>query len=395
MLEYEDIYGPDGELVADEPEELAVPTTVVPIRSSITDASTDNPIRIRTWREVAAEIATRPPRQFLIDQVLIAGDSAVLAAVYKGGKTAMFGDATVSVASGTPWLGHFPCRQGRVLLFHGEDSAEEIQDRLKAICAHRGIAFDDVLDEIIQGDPLPKLKSPTEVDALVERIAEVRPSLVVIDPAYQASAGLDMTRLFEMGAALRSITRPAGDLGASVMFGWHTNRGDKARAIDRAVGAGPAEVARTLIGLEVKATRTDARQVEHADLRIEIRGTSLPQRMLSAQRRLWRERPGDLSSPMGYWIQVEAERDDPDADLHAGLKRLLSVLTDQFQTYDELQTAMAAQGGAYKPLKLESMRRYLATLADMGRAESDSARGPIAARWRRTTGVPAQTALGE
>lgn len=387
-LSYEDIY--EQPVAAEDLVEQASEPGPRPLRP-VPDG---NPITVQPWREVALEIAMEPPREFAVPGLVVKGEAVATIGAKKSTKSLTQLDYFVSRATGTKWMGRWPITEGRVVVFHGEDSKAEVQRRILAICEHRGLDLDDVWDNLYRAHPLPRLISPRDVAGVLERIAEVGATDCMIDPAYLAHQGLDMRNLYEMGAAMRALTEPAGEMGCSIWFGVHTNRSAQTRTIDKAVGAGPVEVARTLIGLEVKARRTDAAGVEYADLVMTAQGNSIPEQEYRIHRRTWSDDRDDLSSPLHTEVEVEGVTEDPDAGMHAGMRRVLAALDGDYRTVTELQDRMAREGGAYKPLTAPTAKRYLQKLADLGRVEHDGARGPVAAKWRRTD-VPAQIALGE
>jgi hypothetical protein len=63
---------------------------------------------IRWFRDIAAEVDAAGTPVYLFRGVWPADAYGVLAAPDKSGKSWAAIDAAVSVASGTPWLGHFP-----------------------------------------------------------------------------------------------------------------------------------------------------------------------------------------------------------------------------------------------------------------------------------------------
>jgi hypothetical protein len=94
---------------------------------------------VRRFAEVAAEVDARGPRKWLIRGIWPAGDYGVHGAEPKAGKTWNALDLSVSVASGTPWLGAVPVdTTGPVLVFAGEGGDGNIVRRLRAI-AHLGL----------------------------------------------------------------------------------------------------------------------------------------------------------------------------------------------------------------------------------------------------------------
>ena len=107
---------------------------------SIGDGSWDiPPLPVSQIANVVDEQTTHRKR-WLVDELW--GEKAVglIGGVPKSFKTFLGLDLAVSVASGTPALGHFPveCR-GPVLIYLAEDALGDLQDRVSGICSHRGL----------------------------------------------------------------------------------------------------------------------------------------------------------------------------------------------------------------------------------------------------------------
>lgn len=115
-------------------------------------------------------------------------------------------DLVVSIASGKPFLGHFPVAEpGPVLVIQQEDYHGQIADRLGVIIAAKyGLSheFDPKTDDFVSPNPpeLPiyihpdrmlKLDNPGIISALEEQIARIRPKLVILDPLYSAGSTED------------------------------------------------------------------------------------------------------------------------------------------------------------------------------------------------------------
>lgn len=131
----------------------------------------------------AQHLATVPPEDaWLIDGVWGARHVGVLGGPPKTTKTWLALDIAISVASGTPCLGRFPCaRPGPVLLYAAEDSEEMLRERIDAICASRGLSLPDVPLYAIT-EPALRLDLPSYQQKLNQTLAAVKPELVILDP---------------------------------------------------------------------------------------------------------------------------------------------------------------------------------------------------------------------
>lgn len=78
-------------------------------------------LEFHTFRDLARAVDAEGPRKFMLRSLWASGDYGVHAMERKGQKTWNQTDLSVSVASGTPWLGYVPTDDpGPVLMFIGE-----------------------------------------------------------------------------------------------------------------------------------------------------------------------------------------------------------------------------------------------------------------------------------
>lgn len=113
-------------------------------------------------------------------------------------------DLAVSVASGAPFLGHYPVlNRGPVAIFQQEDPHGNIAERFALISMARMECVEVSEDEdgtvtipVLSTDDVPlyfheerrlKFESSESMDALEEFIKRARPRLVIIDPLYSAA----------------------------------------------------------------------------------------------------------------------------------------------------------------------------------------------------------------
>jgi AAA domain len=148
--------------------------------------------------------------RYLIPGILTAGEPGGLFGSFKTLKTSLTADLLISLASGTPFLGHFEVPEpGRTLFMSGESGLAALQSLARRISASRGIDL-DTLDTFELCPRLPHLDRPDDIKALGRLIRRKRPVCLAIDPAYLAIRGGDARNVFSMG----DLLQPLGDLGA-------------------------------------------------------------------------------------------------------------------------------------------------------------------------------------
>ena len=154
----------------------------------------------------AAELnSTRFETRYLVQDALVAGQPGGIFGAFKTLKTSLTADLLISLASGTPFLGHFAVAEpGRTLFLSGESGLAALQSIARRICAARGLSL-ETLDKFLITPKLPSLDSGEDVRALRRIIQAKKPVCVAIDPAYLAMRAGDAGNLFAMGSLLRPL----------------------------------------------------------------------------------------------------------------------------------------------------------------------------------------------
>lgn len=127
--------------------------------------------------------APLPKPEYVIDGVLRKGALMYWAAYGSSSKTWQALDASVAVATGTPWLGRFPVKQGSSGFLDYESGDYECRRRLQALARGRGLETVPGLGLVVL--PGLRLGEPAFNDAC-ERLAEGK-ALLGIDSLRAAS----------------------------------------------------------------------------------------------------------------------------------------------------------------------------------------------------------------
>jgi DNA-binding MarR family transcriptional regulator len=196
----------------------------------------------------AAELNSgRFETRYLIRGVLAAGQPGGVFGAFKTLKTSLTADLLISLASGTPFLGHFPVAEsGRTLFLSGESGLAALQSIARRICTARGLSL-ETLDNFELSPRLPRLDDSGDVRALRRIITNKKPVCVAIDPAYLSIRGDDARNLFAMGSLLRPLADIGDATGCTILIVHHCKRskassGDPA-ALDDIAWSGFAEFA--------------------------------------------------------------------------------------------------------------------------------------------------------
>jgi hypothetical protein len=313
-------------------------------------ATTQPALEFATLADLCARVDGAGPRQWLIRGIWPGGAYGVHAAEMKAQKTWNALDLAVSVASGTPWLDHYPVDDtGPVVIFAGEGGAASIVRRLRAICASRGLHAEDLPITICMR--APHLSDLAHMIAFREHVEALRPKLVELDPLYLAMGGADGKDLYAMGQLLERPQILCDQLGASFIVVTHFNRGQRTGAA-RITGAGPAEWGRVLIGAEVLSKHTDSATKATTVLsKLDILGGEVPDQAFRVKRVIAAEDPDDLDSPLTYSVKVDdGEIDDGNETKMPPARRKLleavrAVAATEPQTGGQLVDWIAATHG--------------------------------------------------
>ncbi len=272
---------------------------------------------IRSVADVAAAVDAAPLPQWLFQRAWAQGDYGVLSADDKAGKTWAMLDAGVSVASGTPWLGQFPCPvRGRAVLFLGEGGERKMIRRLRAICTGRGLQLERL--DIDLCFRTPHLSDDPQLDELRRHLRQRPALLIIIDPLYLAARGASGSDLYAMAGPLQDIQLIAQAGGSSLLIAHHWNKTGGGRGggdvHKRSSGVGPGAWGRVLISVGVAQDVTDpSTGATRVTQTWSFRGDEIPDHTLSLQRHVRADDPNDLTSPLHYEV-LPADSRQPTAD---------------------------------------------------------------------------------
>ena len=264
-------------------------------------------LEFRTIAELAADVDSRPHPGFLCRPVWPADSYGVIGAEQKAGKTWMVLDLVTSVAAGGSWLESFPVeRRGPVVVFLGEGGERKMLRRLRAVAKHKNVELETLPIHLCMR--VPHLTSADHLAEMHEKVAEVKPVLVIIDPLYLAARGAKGSDLYEMGEHLESVQHLCQQHESALVVVHHWNKTGEGTGAKRMSGAGPAEWGRVLVSASVVHRSTDlATKATTVTVAAEFTGDEIPELSYRFRRRIWTENPDDLESAMGYAVEALGE----------------------------------------------------------------------------------------
>lgn len=123
-----------------------------------------------------------PPQGWLIEGLWPEDAVGFIGGPPKAGKSWLGLDLAISVACGIPFLGQRTNRSGPVLFFPGEESRPSVVARLAGLLKGHGLGLEALGNRLLVASEVPCLEDPSDRQALLKIVDEVKPLLVVIDP---------------------------------------------------------------------------------------------------------------------------------------------------------------------------------------------------------------------
>jgi hypothetical protein len=183
------------------------------------------------------------PRNWLVPQLLLVGESAIIGGPKKTLKTTLLIDLAVSLATGTPFLGCFEVPEAySVAIFSGESGPGTLQETARRVCRAKGSKLAEC-ENLLWGPRLPCLSDDKELEMLADFLKGQKVQVVIIDPLCLSlvarGSTLSATNLFDMGPRLLRVAQTCLAEGATPVFAHHIGKSARAR---RAKRGDPAEL---------------------------------------------------------------------------------------------------------------------------------------------------------
>jgi len=185
-----------------------------------------------------AELLAMPPKEWIIDQVLGAGDLAMLYGAPGSGKTFVVVDAIFSACLGTQWAMRFDIPRPLNVAYCAGEGVSGLPSRFGAAAQHHGVddplkfpnfTFYEVTPALYYDD-----SARNDIES-IERFAtewkqrqdsgDAQPlDILVIDTLHSATAGADENSAQDMGRVLELCRKTARVLGCAVILVHHSNK---------------------------------------------------------------------------------------------------------------------------------------------------------------------------
>ena len=196
---------------------------------------------------------TRQP-EWLVQDIWMDENVGWLAGVGKSYKSTLSLDLALSVASGLPFLGRFEVHKpGPVLMVQEEDPDWRVATRLQSIAEAKSISNINIVDnakqftmEIIDRSNIPLYCSIGKgftftddkmCDDLERAMSKYKPRMVILDPLFMMSAGVDEYKASEVSVILNKVKKWRNDFGCSFCIVHHYRKGAMGEAHEKVYGS--------------------------------------------------------------------------------------------------------------------------------------------------------------
>lgn len=160
---------------------------------------------------------------YLCDGVLAKLQPAIVGAPSKGCKTSTTCDLSLSLATGSDFLGRFFCRRSNVLFYSGESGLGTLQETCRRICRSKGFDLGEV-NGFTLSTWVPRFNNDVDLDSVRRMIEKTQADVVIVDPLYLALDGDGAENLFKQGVQLRRVAVLALEMGCTPILVHHTKR---------------------------------------------------------------------------------------------------------------------------------------------------------------------------
>ena len=177
----------------------------------------------------------------LIGGILREGNKMIITGESKAGKTCLSQELAVCIAEGKPWLGKFPCAQGKVLYINLEVEEASLFQRFRSIYFANGWEFGENCHNIrpwnLRGYAVPLDKLAAKI---IRRCKNTGPyKAIILDPLYKVQQG-DENSAEAIATFCNALDKIAHETGAAIIYDHHHPKGavGNRKIIDRGSGSG-------------------------------------------------------------------------------------------------------------------------------------------------------------
>ena len=166
-------------------------------------------------------------QEFLIDNILVRGQPAIVAGPKKALKTNSCIDLALSLGQAGLFLGRFNVPNAvRVGVMSAESGPATIQETARRIAQSKNLDLDH-LSNVVWSMQVPQLDNPLHTAALKQWILHNELEVLILDPTYLMMVGIgqDAGNLFVVGRYLQVIAELVSETGITPILCHHLRKG--------------------------------------------------------------------------------------------------------------------------------------------------------------------------
>ncbi len=165
---------------------------------------------------------------WLVENVLVAGQPCVVGGPKKSLKTSIVVDLAISLGTSQAFLNFFKVpKPVPVAVLSGESGAASVQNVARRVCRSKQVRLDGNCS-VFWSTRLPRLSSSLHRKQLRETLKQREIAVVVIDPLYlcllEGVKSVSASNLYEIGPLLRAVSEACLHVGATPVFVHHSTK---------------------------------------------------------------------------------------------------------------------------------------------------------------------------
>lgn len=179
-------------------------------------------------------------QEFVIEGILRCGEKMILSGASKSGKSFALTELAVSIASGSRWLGSYPCPRNKVLYVNFEIDRASFLHRIYTVSKALHIPG----EEWTKNFTVWNLRGCTlERERFMARLIRVgrlcKAKVIILDPIYKMGTGNE-NNAQAIAMFCNGLEKVTVDANCAVIYCHHHPKGDQSwkRPMDRAAGSG-------------------------------------------------------------------------------------------------------------------------------------------------------------
>lgn len=279
------------------------------------------------WRTLADAYKPKPPREYVIENLLPLPSLTVIFGNPGDLKTMLSQDLCLCVAAGKPWLEGLPgqdevkafaCQQAPVLWVDVDNGLDRTERRFAALGRALGISEDAPLAYISFPTPPFVASSKKSIDRIVEAATATGAKLIVIDYLGAISGGADENSS-EMVAVMSGLRWIAEMTGTAIIVIHHRTKANKSRAGHSLRGHSSIEGAVDLALLIEREEGADS---------ITIKSTKTRDAPVEPFEALWTYESDERDLAKGRFFGLGIAETEADSDRRQAREAILEVLEE-------------------------------------------------------------------